>query len=231
VHGLLAGRVPVAGSILPVGPYAVNLPPSDFNPEAARHLLDQAGWVVGSDGVRGKDGVRAHVTLFTSTGDILAEETTQVVEADLQAVGIETETKEVPTLALAGGFASNSPLNLGSFDLAVFGPVEQIDPQAFLNNHYSSKQVPNPELQTGSNLDRIQDPSLDQALAAAGGTLDDAQRRAAYVSASQLIRADEAVIPLYQRLTVDARRSYLQGWRTNVGDYVTWNIQDWWLNQ
>jgi len=65
----------------------------------------------------------------------------------------------------------------------------------------------------------------------AGGTLDDVQRQAAYVSASQLIRADEAVIPLYQRLTVDARKIYLQGWQTNVDEYVTWNIQDWWLNQ
>ena len=51
------------------------------------------------------------------------------------------------------------------------------------------------------------------------------------MSASQLIRADEAVIPLYQRLTVDARKIYLQGWQTNVDEYVTWNIQDWWLNQ
>ena len=51
------------------------------------------------------------------------------------------------------------------------------------------------------------------------------------MSASQLIRADEAVIALYQRLTVDARKTYLQGWLTNVDDYVTWNIQDWWLNQ
>lgn len=231
VHGLLAGKVPVAGSLLPVGPYAVNLPPSDFNPDGARQLMDQAGWVVGSDGIRNKGGLRAHVTLHTSAGDILAEETTQVVEGDLQAVGIETETKEVPTLALAGGFASNSPLNRGSFDLAVFGPVEQIDPQSFLNSHYASNQVPDSQLQTGSNLDRIQDPRLDQALAAAGGTLDDAQRQAAYLLASQLIHADEAVIPLYSRLTVDARKTYLQGWRSNVDDYVTWNMQDWWIDQ
>jgi hypothetical protein len=42
-----------------------------------------------------------------------------------------------------------------------------------------------------------------------------------HLPASQLVRADYAVIPLYQRLTVDARKIYLQGWQTNVDDYVT----------
>jgi ABC-type transport system substrate-binding protein len=59
---------------------------------------------------------------------------------------------------------------------------------------------------------RVQDPSLDQALAAGGATLDDAQRQAAYTSASKLIQADEAVIPLFAALQVDARKNYVEGW-------------------
>ena len=44
VHGLFADQISVSGSLLPVSPYAVNLPPSEFNPDQARQLLDQAGW-------------------------------------------------------------------------------------------------------------------------------------------------------------------------------------------
>src|SRR5262249_17383713 len=104
--------------------------------------------------------------------------------------------------------------------------------QAFLQNHYASDQVPDPQLQSGNNWDRVQDPSLDLALAAAGGTVDDAARRANYTAFAEQVRSDVAVIPLYPLLQVDARKSYVQGWgSTNVNDNVTWNIQDWWLSR
>jgi ABC-type transport system substrate-binding protein len=96
---------------------------------------------------------------------------------------------------------------------------------------YASNQTPNPQTQSGNNWDRIQDPRIDQALLAAGNTLDDRQRQAAYGSFSQLIHADEAVIPLYPILEVDARKTYLQDWQSNPNNWITWNSQDWWLNQ
>jgi len=44
--------------------------------------------------------------------------------------------------------------------------------------------------------------------------------------------ADEASIPVYPLLQIDARKSYVQGWGpTNVNDAFTWNVQDWWLSQ
>ncbi len=220
VHGLMADKVKVAGSLLPVGPYTVDLPPSEFNPNKAQQLLDQAGWVVGSDGIRTKGGVRAHLTLINGLGNRLAEETAQVIAGDLQAVGIETESKELPPSVLGGGFATNSPFTLGNFDLVLYLRTVPIDPQAYLHNQHASDQVPSPQLQTGNNVSRIQDPRLDQALAAAGNTLDDTQRQAAYVSVSELIHADEAVIPLFPSLQVDARKNYLQGWQTNGNDYI-----------
>jgi peptide/nickel transport system substrate-binding protein len=225
LHGLLADRVKVAGSVLPAGPYGVDVPPSEFNPDKAQLLLDQAGWVVGSDGVRSKNGVRAHLMLFNAAGATLSEEAAQLIQGNLRDVGIETETREV-SVSLVGSIFS-----MGSFDLDLFGGVIGVDPQGFLYNHYSSDQVPNPELQSGNNWDRIQDPKLDQALALAGGTLDDTQRQAAYASFAELLRADEAVIPLYQALQVDARTNHVRGWQSNGNDNVTWNIQDWWLNQ
>jgi ABC-type transport system substrate-binding protein len=132
---------------------------------------------------------------------------------------------------LGAGFAGHSPLSLGSFDLDLMTDTYPMDPQGFLRGEYASDQVANPQLQTGNNFSRMQDPKLDEVLAAAGNTLDDTQRQAAYVSASQLIHADEAVIPLYQLLQVDARKNYVEGWRANGNDKIIWNIQDWWLNQ
>jgi peptide/nickel transport system substrate-binding protein len=228
-HNLLADQVKVSGSVLSEGPYAASLPASEFNADKSRQLLDQAGWVVGSDGIRSEHGDRAHLKLFLSLGNTLAEETAQVIADDLHQVGIEIELKE--SSALGAGFPGNSPMSLGSFDLALFTRTFPMDPQGTLAGAYTSDQVPNAQLQTGNNWSRIQDPKLDQDLTTAGNTLDDTQRQAAYLSFSEQVHADEALIPLYQLLQVDARKNYVEGWQPNGNDKIIWNIQDWWLNQ
>jgi hypothetical protein len=57
------------------------------------------------------------------------------------------------------------------------------------------------------------------------------QRQANYEKVSELLQADEAVIPLWAGLQVDARKNYVRNLQSNVNDTVTWNSQDWWLNQ
>jgi peptide/nickel transport system substrate-binding protein len=230
VQGLFGDATNVATSLLAIGPYAVSLPPNEFNPARAQQLLDQTGWQVGQDGIRSKNGLRAHLLFFISAGGSVSPAVAQVIQGDLQDVGIETEIKE--SAVMNQGFVGHSPLNLGSFDLAFGSDTPPIDPQTFLYSHYASDQTPNAVLQTGNNYSRVQDLKLDQALTAAGGTLDDTQRQAAYVLASQLLQANEVVIPLFGAPQLDARKTYVQGWGpTNVNDFVTWNIQDWWLNQ
>ena len=41
----------------------------EYDPEGAAALLDEAGWTMGDDGVREKDGVKAELNLLYSTGD------------------------------------------------------------------------------------------------------------------------------------------------------------------
>ena len=84
---------------------------------------------------------------------------------------------------------------------------------------------------TGNNSQRIADPELDQALATAGGTLDDHARMVAYVTAMQRINADAGEIPLYARLDLNAHSTAVQNFQTNGNDFLSWNAQDWWLNQ
>ena len=234
VHALMGDRVNVAVSpmLSTTGPYAVDLPPSEFSPDAADSLLDQAGWITGSDGIRSKAGVRAQLSIINAVGDIISEEAAQAIAADLQAIGIAVDNKEMTPTVISGGIATNSPLYLGSFDLLLFTRTVRGDPLPYLRAQYASDQVPTAQAPSGQNWDRVQDPQLDQALDSAGGTLDDTQRQAAFVSVSRLVRADEAAIPLFPWLIVDARKSYVAGWGpTNVNDWVTWNAQDWWLNQ
>lgn len=55
----------------------------DNKPEEAKKMLDEAGWIVGADGIREKDGVRAEFDLYYPTKDALR--TNVAVEASSQA--------------------------------------------------------------------------------------------------------------------------------------------------
>ncbi len=59
-----------------------------YDAAKANALLDEAGWVMGDDGVRAKDGQRLSVSLWTQ-GDSVFRRLTEVVQAQLKAVGIE----------------------------------------------------------------------------------------------------------------------------------------------
>ena len=59
-----------------------------YDPEKAMALLDEAGWAMGDDGVRVKDGQRLSVALWTQS-DSVFRRLTEVVQAQLKAVGIE----------------------------------------------------------------------------------------------------------------------------------------------
>lgn len=60
------------------------------DPAKAAALLDEAGWVMGEDGVRARDGQRLTVALWTQS-DSIFRRLTEVVQAELKAVGFEAE--------------------------------------------------------------------------------------------------------------------------------------------
>ncbi|WP_127751668.1 ABC transporter substrate-binding protein [Devosia sp. 1566] len=67
-----------------------NLKPYAYDPEKAEQLLDEAGWVVGSEGVREKDGVRLSLNFDTTNGSYLMDsDMAQVMAEYWKEVGIE----------------------------------------------------------------------------------------------------------------------------------------------
>ncbi|WP_227268424.1 ABC transporter substrate-binding protein [Roseobacter weihaiensis] len=59
-----------------------------YDPARAGELLDEAGWMMGDDGVRVKDGERLSVDLFTANSTEFTR-LTQVVQAQLAEIGME----------------------------------------------------------------------------------------------------------------------------------------------
>ena len=229
VDQLLLGKAKVATSSI-VGFFDPALPPSEFNPAKARQMLDAAGWQVGADGIRIKDGVRAHLAISSTTGDALREQAEQLIQEELKAIGIELEVKNLTSPVLLGTWATNGAAARGGTDIGMWATGFAIDPQAGLTN-YMSDQVPSDRSPTGSNWWRLQDPELDTMIAKAGTILDDQTRKTAYKGIADRQNVDKVVIPLYLRLQLDARKKFMQGWQTNVWDTMSWNSKDWWLSK
>ena len=93
----------------------------EYDPEGAAALLDQAGWVLGPDGVREKDGVKAELTLLYSNGDsvrqaLTADFASQMEElgisCTIEGVGWDTAYDRALSTPLLWGWGAHSPMEL-----------------------------------------------------------------------------------------------------------------------
>lgn len=95
IQNVLNGHGTPAYSICDKMPW--NNPDSEvsYDPKAAEELLEEAGWVLSSDGVREKDGVRAEMTLMFSNGDSVRQALAEDTANQLKALGISVKTEGV----------------------------------------------------------------------------------------------------------------------------------------
>jgi peptide/nickel transport system substrate-binding protein len=95
--------------------YAANLPLPTFDLARASQLLDQAGWVVDSEGVRIRNGQPLRLTLRTNEDNPKRVQMAQLIAEQLAAIGIQVELGVV-------SFDQVSAVLLGQqFDLVIIG--------------------------------------------------------------------------------------------------------------
>ncbi|MFZ0615277.1 MAG: peptide-binding protein [Chthoniobacterales bacterium] len=90
--------------------------PLPYDPAAARKLLDEAGWKVGPDGIRVKEGKRFSFTLLANNGNEVRRDIATLVQDDLKQVGIEVKVEIYEWAVLLKRF-----VNKGEFDAIVMG--------------------------------------------------------------------------------------------------------------
>ncbi len=90
--------------------------PIPYDPAAARKILDEAGWKVGRDGIRVKDGKRFSFTLLSNNGNEIRRDIATLVQDDLKQVGIEVKVEIYEWAVLLKRFVGK-----GEFDAIVLG--------------------------------------------------------------------------------------------------------------
>jgi len=197
----------------------------------ANRLLDEAGWLPGTDGIREKDGVRLSILYQTSTNSV-RQGNQALVKQMWSAIGVETELRNIDAAVFFGGDPA-SPDTYGKFyaDIEMYtNTFDGIDPEAYMNN-WRCEEVSGPDNQwLGNNIPRWCEGGNAEyaALADELGVTVDLNKRAELVKQmNDLITLDYAMIPLITRGDVSAVHNTLLGVRFNVWDSELWNIADW----
>ncbi len=228
VDKVLSGKTKVATSEYPVGWAAPNLEPSKYDVDTAKRLLDEAGWQVGADGIREKDGRKLHLSISSTSGNTLRENVEQLIQAGWKAMGVDLEIKNATAAVLVGEWSENGLVQRGNFDIAYYGFTPGIDPSGTISPRFHSKQIPFEGNQgEGDNGMRYRDPQVDQWIDEADRTLDQARRKELYGEVMRKIADDVPVIYLYNRANVEAVSQRVQGPHSHPFRWLTWNIHQW----
>jgi peptide/nickel transport system substrate-binding protein len=127
---VLSDSYTVAASILNHGaPGFVDLS-SDlaYDPEGAKALLEEAGWKVGSDGIREKDGKKLEITVTSSNNSVVIKPAFELIEQQWAQVGIKLVNRAADNTFLATALTDPKVEIFGTRQFAygglgpVFGP-------------------------------------------------------------------------------------------------------------
>jgi len=153
-----------------------SIPVQAYDPDGARAMLDEAGWVPGADGIREKDGTRLSFTCTTITGDQARRPIAELAQQLLSEVGVEMNLAEAPVASIL------EALPAGDMDSSIF------------NWTFGSAFAPDPfdTLHTdgASNFNGYSNPRMDELIEAGRTTTDVAERQAIYNEMQEIFVED-----------------------------------------
>lgn len=148
-----------------------------FDPERAGALLDEAGWALGDDGVRAKDGQPLTFTCTTVTGDQVRRPEAEVVQQSLREVGIDMQLEEAPVATILERMRS-AEMDAALFNWTYGG--DQGDPDASVTLRSDGT----------NNFSQFKNPRVDELLDQGLREIDPAARVPIYQEIQRIV-ADE----------------------------------------
>jgi peptide/nickel transport system substrate-binding protein len=200
--------------------YDSTLKPFPYDPKRAAALLDQAGWTLGPDGYRYKNGKRLSLQLVYGQGSILAQNLVVQVQAMLKKVGIEVDPKSYNYAILYAAEEAGGILNSGKFDMTVYSWISGTDPDD--SSTWTCAAIP----PNGNNVSRFCDPEMDRWEHIALSTFDQNVRANAYRHTQEILMQQVPAVFLYYTRMRYALAPTVQGFDPN-GLVESWNAYQW----
>ncbi len=214
--------LPATSDIAPYSwAYPHDLPFYNNNPAAARALLDEAGWTVGPNGIRQKNGKPLELQLSYISGNVLGAEVATVVQERLHDVGIALSQKSYPAPLYFGPAQTGGIINSGKFQMAFFAWASGVDPDN--SSIYDCDQFP----PAGQNDLFWCDKKLDDAEKDTLGTFDQARRIQDYSTIEHELIEQVPTIFVFHDRRIDVFSDNFKGFKPSPATSAYWNTYDW----
>lgn len=184
-----------------------------YDPDKANQILDEAGWVKGSDGIRAKDGQPARISMYTPTSDT----TPPLIQAQWKDIGVDVDIQQMDYNALI------PIVTKGDANLGAIGWI-QADPDVVRYLLYSKN------IDTGYGWTRFRSTELDGLIDSAAATPDQEQRKQLYVQLQKLTMDNALIVPVYDLAAIYALKSYVKNFRVDTRGWYPW-LYDVWMDK
>lgn len=157
IENVLYGYGTPAYSVCDKMPWYNEAAEVDFDPEGAAALLDEAGWKLGDDGTRERDGVKAAFTLMYPASDSVRQALAADTQLQLKELGIDVTIEgvgwdEAYTRALSDslmwGWGAHTPMELYNIyhtapgsDLAEYSPYANEAVDAYMDEALAASDL------------------------------------------------------------------------------------------
>jgi peptide/nickel transport system substrate-binding protein len=202
------------------------MPVCKFDVAAAGKLLEDNGWVKGSDNVRAKGGIKLKI-LYGTTNVSLRQKTQDILKKGWTEAGFSVELKSVPGSVF---FTNTSPdgANKMFYDVTMYTNGTDPDPTTYLSSWTCKNVTAKANNWNSPNYHRYCNTAYDALVDQLRKETDAAKRNDLAIKANDILVSDVVTIPLVNRFAVASGRSknlkgvVLTGW-----DSEMWQIADW----
>jgi len=187
----------------------------------ARALLESAGWKVGPDGIRMKDGTRLTADISTVNGVLVRQNAEVVIQQELREAGFEVQVRNAPASLLFTSLQAGGILASGKFDMAIYAWVKFPDPDD--TETIGPDRVP----PGGANYSGLRDPEIGRLQLAGTRVYERALRKPIYAKLERRIAELLPYQTMVWRANIDAYNEDLRNFKPAPALSDFWNIAEW----
>ncbi|MGI6663055.1 MAG: peptide-binding protein [Bacillota bacterium] len=226
VQEVLRGYGEVMNANIPQSSWAYagdELNPYEYNPEKAKELLHQAGWKVGPDGIREKNGQKMDIKILTSTGNRILESALLITQQNWKDLGINAVVEYIEWSVLCAQY-----LDVAQFQAYALGWSLGVDPDFYLFFH-SAAAVDETGKLVGFNDVEFKNAELDELLELGRTEMNQEIRKQIYVDAQKIVNEELPYVFLYRNNSPAAMHKKVKG--------VVWGAtgplypEKWWIEE
>lgn len=195
--------------------YNPNVNRYPYDPAKAKALLDEAGWVLGADGIRQKSGKPLKFVMLTNSGDKVREEIALFARQQWRELGADMSVQFLDLNTFI-----NDKVLKSDFECIFLASSVNVDPD-FLSRRWSSAA-----LTTGHNFLRWGNSQVDQLLAQGIAVTSQTERKKIYDEIQRIIAEESPTVPIYYPKVQWAVRADLKGIVPSPVN-IFWNAEQW----